>query len=301
MMWIIVIQFRDLSITIHIVSTDFIHNLKKRGFFARVVAQGQSVLQFKSPLKVIIPASVVEDLQDCYLPHEEIGGIFWTQARELSSEKVLIVKRVQYFRNAIGDAVRQDGRTKRDAFLPDQSEFSRGVKDTFEAGCFPLRFHTHPNHGNDTGSQIMYRLRQMETSKQDHVASEYVFKWGDHNLHMPSLLVVGDTLSNELFIGVYGGGVSPLEFGDSKHEVMRKNINSMGDRLKNVKLTTSQKFLAGAAGIAAIAAIIWKPKVSVGILFAGAPLSALLLENTFEPAAHYCRIRKGEATILIPK
>lgn len=282
-------------------STDFISNLKKRGFFSRVVVQEQSVLQFRRPLKVIVPSVVVEDLQSHYVPQEEIGGIFWTQARHLGGEKVLIAERVQYVRNAIEDIVRQDGRTRKGAYLPDGLEFSQGVKSAFEEGLFPLFFHTHPNHGGDTGGQLIYRLRQMETSKQDHIASEIVFKWGNHNLHLPNVLVVGDTLSNELFIGVYGGGVAPLGFEDSKHAVMHKNISRIGDKLKGVKLTTGQKLLAGAAGLAAITAIFWKPKVVAGLLFAGAPLSALLLENTFEPAAHYCRVRKGDAIILIPQ
>lgn len=281
-------------------NTDYISRLQKRGFFKKAQDPNEK-LYLATPYRVVINADVTKSLRSNYLPTEEKGGLLWAKAKIKGGERILVLEKVSFIRNAIDDTVRDDGLTSANAYLRDSKEYQSVFQELINAEFLPFAFHTHPIIGNSILEQINHRNSNMDTSQADINASERLYAIYGHNVHLPHVLIMGNTLGDELFIRLYGGNNSPASFVEASRETMSENLDSLFSKLEWNKFSTGQKILTGAIAATAFFGTILRPKMAAAIMVAGAPLAFSLITDTHSPSPHYCRLTdEREATILVP-
>lgn len=208
---------------------DFIQRLHTNGFLKTGEFKNKPIYHLSTPCRFKIDKSVVKSLKDNYLSAEEVGGILWVRPTTVIDENIYIVDQVSFIRNSIEDTVYKDKtdriRTKQDAYLPDHKLYNSELNKIFAANHLPIKFHTHPTRGHDILDKLILQQYQSETSEQDGYESSNTHQMGNYDLLMPRALIVGNRdLSEEIFIELYNGFISPVEFDQSKKAVQRENL-----------------------------------------------------------------------------
>jgi hypothetical protein len=257
-----------------------------------------------TPCRFRIDEKIITDLKRNYKTEEEIGGVLWAKPTTKDTNIIYLIDKVSYFINAIEYNPRADHRNKTNAYLPDKEQRQQILYDLFSQGYLPLEFHSHPVKGTDFLQSLTKPDFNAETSQQDKVESFQPYTIGKKRLLMPRVLVVGnDTLSRDIFIGVYNGFIAPKEFENSKKKIQQENFDKIIDLVSMIKLSDGQK-LGFSIGVALLLFTIAKyPRYSWPVIIGLGATLPLLMTNTenLENPNYFCKLSFGSAEIFIPK
>ncbi len=283
---------------------NFIPSLFKNGFLNEKKVDSKSVYHLSTPCRFSVKDVVVNSLKLNYIPDEEIGGVLWANPTLLKNERVYVIDKVSYVRNAIEDVSRTDTRNKRNAYLPDSKQLNEAFDQIFECGYLPIKFHTHPTSANNFMEQIMLQELQTETSKQDQKESENCHSVGDYRLLMPRALIVGNgAIGNNIFIGLYNGSIAPVEFETSKKKVQQENFQIAADKIASISLTDEQKLAFAILALVAIIIIVRYSKNTLPLILGLAALLPGAMTNTsaVQTPNYFNKLSSGSAEIYIPE
>lgn len=267
------------------------------------VIDEQQVYVLKTPCRFVFSESMVTNLKDKYLPHEEIGGLLWAKPSITNGERVCSVEKVTYLRNVIEDKPRKDNLKKSGAYLADTNELHRELSNIFEQGYLPVKFHTHPTVDSNGIGSISKQMWQAETSNQDRIESKISFILGGARVLTPRVLIIGNEFkSSDIIIGIYDGGIAPVDIKRSIEKVQSQNIQIASDKMSEIEFSDQQKIVIAILLLVVIFVIIKYPKAGLGVLLVGGMAAQPLLSRTqhLGEANYYSKLDGGEARILIP-
>jgi hypothetical protein len=288
--------------------------LIEKGFIKCLKTKDNQILILTTPCRFKILQKEVIKLKENYLDNEEIGGILRAKPTVLNGEKIYNIDEVKIIRNAIEDKPLFDKITgelykKSNSYLLDGKQFNEERNRIFEAGCLPIRFHTHPTKGTNIIDNIKNQQIQTDTSDQDKEESKGFDLLNNQRLKIPRGLIVGNKdLGQDIFLGLYDGFIAPSGFEKSKKKVIQQNINSLGNtvfnKISSLDLSENEKMAYGIAAILFLGYLLFKTKkYSVPVILGLASLAPFLLTNTgsIEQPNYFCKLAFGDAVINIPK
>lgn len=213
-----------------------LEKLLAQNYLKEVQHLGKSQWRLTTPCRFRILSNVIESVKKNYIYDGEIGGLLWAKPANRLGEVIYVIENVTYLRNAIEDTPRADGLNRKNAYMFDAREFSVESLNVYSNGCFPIRFHTHPTQGRVPLESFMHAYLQMETSEADRLESARLDLIGAKEILLPRILIVGNEISkSDLFIGIYGGGISPVGFEEAKREVQYENFDNLAKSLSSFK------------------------------------------------------------------
>jgi hypothetical protein len=286
--------------------------LKEKGFIKSVVLKDKNVLILTTPCRIRIKQSEVIKLKENYLSNEEIGGVMWATPTIVNMEKVYLVNKIKIIRNVIEENPRYDnGRllNKGNAYMRDMIQYEEERKIIFDAGCLPIRFHTHPTKGKNIFDNVKNQQEQTDTSDQDQIESQYFEPIDNHCLLMPRALIVGNKdMGNDLFIGVYDGFIAPPGFEESKRKVTLENMNNIGkifsNKISPLNFSDDEKIAYGIGAILSLSYMTYKTRrFSIPVIIGLAAAGSMFLLNTgiIEQQNYFNKLLFGDAYIYIPE
>lgn len=290
-----------------------IDKLYQGGFLSSAEHKGNSIYKLKTPFIVRVSDTSVVKLSNEYLDKEEIGGMLWALPEINNGERVLKIDKISYIRNAIEDKEIYDKKTgrllqKTNAYLPDNIEHRFIRTEIIKSGHLPIKFHTHPTKGKTIIQSLHKQSIQTDISDQDKKESFNIDSIDGNQLIIPRALIVGNKeFGNDLFVGVYGGFVTPENFDSSKSKIQQENIDMVAESvsrgIRNLNLTKEEKVIYGVgAGLLLIVLLSKFRKFSVPALLGLAGVAPLLLANTgsIDRPEYYNKLSFGGADIYIP-
>lgn len=288
--------------------------LIEKGFIRSLKTKDDQVLILTTPCRFIILQKEVIKLKENYLDDEEIGGVMRAKPTIVNGEKTYKIDGVKIIRNAIEDKPLFDKITgalykKSNAYLLDSQQFNEERNRIFEAGCLPVRFHTHPTKGTNIFDDIKNQQIQTDTSDQDKEESKGIDPLDNQRLKIPRGLIVGNKdLGQVIFLGLYDGFIAPSGFEESKNEVIQQNISSLGNTVFNkilsLNLSKNEKMAYGIASILFLGYLLYRTrKYSIPVILGLASVAPLLLTNTgsIEQPNYFNKLSFGDAVINVPK
>ncbi|PLX00899.1 MAG: hypothetical protein C0594_15105 [Marinilabiliales bacterium] len=281
-----------------------INRLYQNNFIDQSNIEGELIYHLKTPCIFIFSADIVADLRKQYISDEEIGGVFWAQPSFENGSRVFKINNISYVRNAIEDNPRRDNLTRKNSYFPDSMFLNKILEDIFNSNCLPIRFHTHPTKDKDPISSLSKGTFNLETSDADINASSIAYKLDSEKLLLPRALIVGNTLlSNDIFIGLYNGFITPTSFAESKKEIQNLNMERSFSKISDIEFSTGQTIgLILGAGLL-LYAIAKYPKfsipaiASIGLLVANYTINTDKIDNP----NFFNKLSGGKAVINIPK
>lgn len=283
---------------------ELIKKLRLDSFIEITQIDKKSFLTLTAPCRFTLKEDIVTLLKEKYLPNEEIGGILWGKPIVIDNEKVYMVEKISFIRNAIEDSQRKDHRDRSNAYLPDRSQFIEEFEKASSNGYIPIKFHSHPVKEKDFLLSLNKSLLNTETSKQDRIESDMPSLIGGQEFLLPRILIVGNDFSSaDLFIGIYGGFIAPKEFESSKEKIKEENLDKLAKSISNVELSDNQK-VGLAVGALLLLYVIGKyPKYSLPVIVALGIAASIFSTNThhIERPNYFNRLLFGDADIFIPK
>lgn len=282
----------------------YLSKLQQSDFLQTKEINNENLFHITTPCVFRLEADMVQSLKKNYKSDEEIGGVLSAMPTMNNNEKVYLISKVCYVRNAIEDNPRKDGKNKSNAYLPDLTQLNNELSNIIKQGCLPIKFHTHPTDGYEYFQTIINQNYQTDTSDQDKRESESPINIAGQKLLMPRCLIVGNAIStSDIFIGVYGGFVAPVSFDTSKRKIMDENIKKTADYFSNLNLSNGQKIGLGIGAALLVFSLIKYPKYSLPVLFGLAATAPILLTNTqnIDRPEYFNRLTFGNADIYIPK
>jgi hypothetical protein len=280
-----------------------ISELQRNGFLQSKKIENEEIFHIATPCIIRIENDIVQSLKKNYKSTEEIGGVLSAKPSLINNERVFIIESVSYVRNAIEDNPRTDGRNKTNAYCPDKTQLNQALTSILKNNCLPIKFHTHPTKGKEYFESEINQIYQTDTSNQDKRESENFFNIGEFKLLMPRCLIVGNSgLSSDIFIGIYGGFISPVGFEESKRKIVNEKMKRTADFLSDIDLTTGQKIGLGIGAALALFAIIKYPKYSLPTIacLAIASNAAMFNTKTITKPEYFNKLSVGRADIYIP-
>lgn len=280
-----------------------ISDLIEAGVLKESVLKGDKVIILQTPCRFIFREEVVSNLQKSYLPNEEIGGLFWAKPRKEVGEGLFEITKVSYIRNAIEDKPRTDGLNRTNACLLDGDSLNSELALIFKEGFLPIKFHTHPIYSRERGLHFIEQLKQAETSKQDRIESKFSFIYDGQKILTPRALVIGSEVSsNDIIIGIYDGGVAPVEIKGSLERVQIKNLTLASESLCQIQLSEKEKLVFAIFIIIIIMAILKYPRAGLQVaLLLGLVAPAFLSQTKhLDDVSYYAKLNAGQAKILLP-
>lgn len=282
---------------------NLLSDLQKNGFLQTKQIENIELFHIATPCIFRIESEIVQSLKQNYISTEEIGGVLSAKPTLFNNEIIFVIDSISYVKNAIEDNPRTDGRNKTNAYCPDKTQLNQAFSSILKNNCLPIKFHTHPTKGKEYLESELNHVFQTDTSVQDKRESENCLNVEESNLLMPRCLIVGNSgLSSDIFIGIYGGFISPVGFAESKKKVVNEKIQKTADFLSDVDLTTGQKIGLGIGAALTLFAIIKYPKYSLPVIASLALLSQSSLTNTqnIERPEYFNKLKFGRADIYIP-
>lgn len=241
-----------------------------------------------------IPSSIVKKLQDAYDPGLEKGGFFFVLPERKEGKTILTVQSVCFISN-VSDY--PEGR-----YQMNREEFVAAYYQAEAEKLLPFKFHTHPTRTDNYLESLLF-LQQMDTSAPDKSASLFCLNYEDCKLRLPDVLVIGNAASGrDLFIGLYGGLVAPLDFTDRKNDLKKqfqdKVTNGVGDWLD----TPGKQFAAAASALTALFLLIRYPKAILPTaLVAGTVLPVIAYRSTKDHEHFAVTGSRQSLEIALPK
>ena len=281
-----------------------ITDLQAIGFLEAKSIKGEEIFHLTTPCRFRIDENIVSSLKENYLADEEIGGVLWAKPTIENEEKIYLINKVSYIRNAIEDKPRSDQRNKSNAYLPDNKQLNQELQSIFTQGYLPVKFHTHPVKGASFLHSLTYPNLVTETSDQDKFESSLPHNVGSKKLLMPRGLIVGsDISSHDIFIGVYNGFIAPTEFNQSKKKVQEENFKKTADLVSKINLTDGQKIGLTIGAALLLFVIIKYPKHSMPVIVGLTSTVPLLMTSTknIDNPNYFNKLANGSADIFIPK
>jgi hypothetical protein len=275
---------------------------KNAGFFETKIVEEEELIHLTTPCRFRIDENIVLNLKNNYKSDEEIGGVLWVKPTKEVGEIIHVIDKVSYIRNAIEDNPRNDNRNKSNSYLSDFKQRNEILNDLFIKGYLPLMFHTHPIKGSDFLQTFTNSNLMTETSKQDKLESSLLLTIGSANLLMPRALIVGnETISNDIFIGVYNGFIAPKEFEDSKKKIQEANIKKTAELVSSINFSEEQKISLSIGALLLLYVILKYPKHSMSVIFGLFATLPILLTNTnnITKPNYFNKLSSGSAEIFI--
>jgi hypothetical protein len=277
---------------------------KENNFLFSKVKDGKEILHFTTPFDITVVSDITAELKSEYRKYEEKGGLMW--ARPISSQGKItyFIEKITWVRNAIEDTPNDKGYNKANCYQPDAVNFFAALDTIFKAGCFPLRFHTHPTEDVSEPYLIFHENYVNETSDGDRKSSETAYSFEGLQILTPRCLVVGNkSYSDELFIGFYDGGVAPKDFQSTKELTRREKIDEFGSTFSSIELTPNQKIAAGVLIVGLILVGIRYRKTVAPIMLGTLAIGGAMLtrQEKDKTPKYYCMLSDGEVTIHFPK
>lgn len=283
--------------------SNIIDLLQQKGFVCSTLIDQKEVFHLTVPCKVRILSDTILNLKSSYLPNEETGGLLWAKPTTEGSEKIYIVDDVTYVRNAIEDKPRTDGLTKAGAYLPDTKEFYAAIEKIFQKGYLPIDFHTHPSQRKSINFSIANEYLKNETSDADRFESNVTYPIGGRNLLLPRALITGNFITGQdIFIGLYNGGIAPVDFETTKEKVRERKMENMVKKAQSIEFSPEAKLAFAIAALLLIILIIRYPKQSLAGILAVAAIGHLLLstQNSEDNPDYFTMLSDGNAEINLP-
>jgi hypothetical protein len=282
---------------------NIVNQLLQAGFLQTKQVENEELSHIATPCIFRIESEIVKSLKNNYISTEEIGGVLSAKPSLINNERIFIIESVSYVRNAIEDNPRTDGRNKTNAYCPDKTQLNQVLTSILKNNCLPIKFHTHPTKGKAYFESKINQIYQTDTSTQDKRESENFFNIGESKVLMPRCLIVGNSgLSSDIFIGIYGGFISPVGFEESKRKIINEKIKSAAYFLSDINLTKGQKIGLGIGAALTLFAIIKYPKYSLPVIavLAIASHAAMLNTTTISRPEYFNKLSFGKAEIYIP-
>ncbi|MCG3167149.1 MAG: hypothetical protein POELPBGB_02933 [Bacteroidia bacterium] len=280
-----------------------LHFKEKNFLFAKIKGEND-ILHFTTPFDITIISDITSELKNEYRKYEEKGGLMWARPSSSHGRIKYIVEKITWVRNAIEDTPNDEGLNKSNCYRPDAIKFFEALDTIFKAGCFPLRFHTHPTEDVSEPYLIFHENFVNETSGGDRKSSETPYSFEEIQILTPRCLVVGNkSYSDELFIGFYDGGVAPKDFKSTKDLTRKEKIDEFGSAFSSLKLTPNQKIAAGIVFVGLILVGIRYRKAIVPVMLGTLAMGSTILtrQEKNETPKYYCMLSDGEVTIHFPK
>jgi len=281
---------------------NILSELQKNNFIQTKQIENEKLFHITTPCVFRIENEIVQSLKKNYKSTEEIGGILSAKPTLINNERIYVIDKVNYIRNAIEDNPK-NGLNKTNAYLPDFKQKNQVISKILENNYLPVEFHTHPIKEKEYLQTILNQNYQTETSDQDRKVSKFPYNINSQKLLMPSCLIVGSLSSSlDIFIGVYGGFIAPVGFETRKEQVINEKIIKSIDSMSTIKFTTDQKIGLGVGAALLLFSIIKYPKYSLPVIAGLALIAPILLTNTqnIERPKYFNKLLFGKADIYIP-
>lgn len=202
-----------------------IEDLAGAGFLESLSAAPNLVLRLRTPFWVRFAPESVEALLDSWTQKER-GGILACRPAIEGDMRVLQVNLVHFVRNT--------SRSPYTSYIPDAAERECALRRVLIADkSVPIEFHSHPVPRRRNGFDLSERLQQLLTSAADQSCAEVQVRLGRYAVHVAQAVLVKDLpYAPGLFVGIYGGLISPANFEDS---VKKAGYDAMADMAKLIK------------------------------------------------------------------
>lgn len=279
-------------------------HLLETGFLQEKSIENEIILHIITPCRFRIEEDIVTSLKKSYKDTEEIGGLLWAKPTIIDGSRIFVIERVSFIRNAIEDEIRNDGRNKSNAYLRDWHQYSKVMNEILYKEYLPVSFHTHPINNTELVKSLRTQSLQMETSPQDRLVSTKPKIIGTKKLLMPDCLIVGNNLaSNDIFIGLYNGFISPYSFEESKKKILFKNYERAADRISTLELSDLQKVGIVIGALLLLFVIVKYRKLSLPVIISLATVISLMMNSTasIDNPDYFNKLSAGAANINIPE
>ena len=265
-------------------------NLPDKDYLTQSISEQGEVLEYflKNPKSFLLD-SVIQRIKEGYVHNEEKGGYIIFQPIKIKERWNFEASQVIFLENCI-ENYPQFRRTKENAYLPDLEQKKNVFSSALDKGLIPIGFHTHPSKGDNSLERVFNSYFNKNTSEQDRFACSQTKSVNGKKLLLPEILVVGDdNLTGEVFVGIYGGNVAPLNFEESREGNLVAELECMSEKINKIELSENQKTLSIVALIALVLLIIKYNKTSIPLILsalASAPFMLEVLSNKNHQFVH---------------
>jgi hypothetical protein len=201
------------------------------------------------------PAEIVRQLKQEYDPKQEKGGLINFKPYLQEGIRRYVAVEVIFINNV--------SESKRISYQSDSKELNDAYKNALGQKLLPLAFHTHPTVHSEENTivQGINFLHQLNTSIQDRGVTRWCINYNGVDIRLPELLIVEN--SKALFIGMYGGLVSPLSFTEQKNKALESTIENTLEHISEWADTPGRKALLALSVFGLLYLAVRYPKVTL--------------------------------------
>jgi hypothetical protein len=175
-----------------------IADLIKQGYFKEVTSEGRKEWILKSPVQVVIKASVLAGLRQAFPLHEETGGVLYAYP---VNGNLVVTKFVLLPNQLTADE-------RKTAYKPQGSALQNSF--AVASGALPIRFHSHPVEIYENPYDKQPLTFFQKTSSADRHNSYLPLSIEGYTVVLPDgLLSANDRLGQDIRFYLYGGLVAP--------------------------------------------------------------------------------------------
>lgn len=212
--------------------------LHSNGFLRLQEIEKESVLILTMPCEFRIEGNILESLLNNIKSTEENGGVLFLKPTRIDNDRVFIIDKVGYIRNAIEDNPRKDGMKRSNSYLPDPYQHYNTILNVLEDNSLPIEFKILPTQSLKNFESIGYSEFQKTINNQNKSANEIPLICGYQKMFLPRCLIFGNTNSlSDIFIGFYNGFIIPVNFSTLKNLIFDNINNKITDFSESKNLT----------------------------------------------------------------
>lgn len=273
---------------------DWLTKLQHANILRRTLRNGMSVLHLNTPVELHYSEKIIGEFHEQYDPKFEKGGYVLFKPSNIDGTVFLNAVSITWVKNV--------STTPESSYRIGTADHLRVEQNALDNNLLPIRFHTHPTHSHNIVQSQVNFLYQLGTSDTDKKCSFINIEVSGVKLILPDLLLVGKQLDSGIFIGVYNGLVTPLDFQKHKRLIEASQFESIGKGLSKWLEDDTNKFWAG---LGVLLFVVLGMKYPKGILPAIATFGIVTqdLSMRFKSDDHYFGIaNKGAAfRITLPQ
>lgn len=230
----------------------WLQQLESKRILTRSVRNNTTFFHLETPAEFNYPPILIGEIQRNYDSKFEKGGYILFEPTIVNEKVILTATEIVWIKN-ISETPERSYRIATTAHNDTEQE-------ALSRMLLPLRFHTHPTHSLSIVQSQVNFLYQLGTSDADKRCSFLDINTCGIKLILPDQLIVGKQMESSVFIGIYNGLITPLDFEKHKRLVQSKQVERVGNGLVEWLKNDNNKIWAGFGLLAVIFMCFRYPK-----------------------------------------
>ena len=273
---------------------DYLQKFKNAGLLSETVWNQKVFHILNTGAEVIFPAKIISELRDLYDPRVEKGGFVLFRPYRRNGTTVLTAEKVEQIDN-ISDCPWQE-------YVINTPTHKKKEKSAYDSGLLPLAFHTHPSAAIGPFQEFMRFFHNLNTSDADKLVSyNNPFQAEGMNILLPDILVVNKGTDKMLFIGVYNGLITPLDFESSRKARAEKGMTKFFNGISGWADTDGKKAMLAIGGLLLLFGVVRYYKVALPVVAAAAFVAPVISLSDSEENFYLGIAGFSDFRILIPR